>query len=390
MTPMPPTSDTTLSAGLLRILAVAAGSAVANSYYNQAFLGLLAHDFGVASGTVATIPVLSQLGGACGVLFLAPLGDRFERRALILATVAALVVTLIAAALSPSLAWLAAASLGIGLFATVAQQIVPFAVQLSAPSERGRVIGTVLSGILIGVLGARAVSGVIADALGWHAVYWFAVALTGTVGLVLALVLPRIEPTTRLSYPHLLASMVTLVRSHAGLRRAMAIQFLMFGAFMGFWSTVALHLREPVYGLGGTAVGLLALAGIAGALAAPRAGALADRHGPARVVSAGTGLVIAAFLLFRLLDGSLAALAAGVLVMDLGVASSQVANQAQVHGLDPQARSRLNTVFMATMLLGGAFGAGMGGLAFQQAGWTGACLFGAGAAALALLLSRRG
>lgn len=378
-----------LSAALVRLLAAGAGAAVANSYYNQAFLGHLTADFGLAAGAAAIVPVLTQAGNALGVLFLAPLGDRLERKSLILVTIGALVVALIGAAVSPGFAWLAAASLAVGLFATVAQQVVPLAVHLAPPAERGRILGKVTGGILIGILLARTVSGTISDLWGWPFVFWFAAALMTAIGAALALWLPRVPPTTDLSYPRLLGSLWTLVRTHSVLRRAVAVQFLIFAAFIGFWSNLALLLAEPRYQLSGTAVGLLALVGVAGALAAPIAGGFADRRGPAVVVSIGAGLVVLAFLIFGLWQGSVIGLIIGIVVMDLAVQSSQVANQARVYALDPTARSRLNTVFMATMLAGGAVGAGIGGAAYAAWGWTGTCAFGAISAALALLLSQK-
>lgn len=378
-----------LSTAMVRLLAVGAGAAVANSYYNQAFLGHLTTEFGLAPGAAAIVPVLTQTGNAVGVLFLAPLGDRFERKSLILLTTGLLIAALIGAALSPDFAWLAAASLAVGLFATVAQQIVPLAVHLASPERRGRVLGTVTGGILVGILLARTISGVISDLYGWPFVFWFAAVLMAAIGLVLAFKLPRVEPTTDLSYPRLLGSLWTLVRTHAVLRRAVAVQFLIFAAFIGFWSNLALLLAEPPYRLGGTAVGFLALVGIAGALAAPVAGGFADRRGPAVVVSVGAGLVVFAFLIFGLWQGSLVGLIIGILVMDLAVQSSQVANQARVYALDPTARSRLNTVFMAVMLAGGAAGAGIGGMAYAAWGWSGTCSFGAISAGLALLVSRK-
>lgn len=378
-----------LSAALVRLLAVGAGAAVANSYYNQAFLGHLTADFGLAAGAAAIVPVLTQAGNAIGVLFLAPLGDRLERKSLILVTTGALVAALISAAVSPGFVWLAVASLAVGLFATVAQQIVPLAVHLAPPAERGRILGTVTGGILIGILLARTISGTISDAWGWPVVFWFAAVLMIAIGAALALWLPRVPPTTDLSYPRLLGSLWTLVRTHGVLRRAVAVQFLIFAAFIGFWSTLALLLSDPPYRLGGTAVGLLALVGVAGALAAPIAGGFADKRGPAVVVSIGAGFVLLAFVIFGLWQGSLLGLVVGILVLDLAVQSSQVANQARVYALDPTARSRLNTVFMATMLAGGAVGAGIGGAAYAAWGWTGTCAFGAVSAALALLLSRQ-
>ncbi|TNB48250.1 MFS transporter [Martelella lutilitoris] len=384
-----PSVSERLSPALVRLLAIGAGAAVANSYYNQAFLGHLTIDFDLAAGTAVIVPVLTQAGNALGVLFLAPLGDRLERKSLILATTAFLVAALIGAAVSTSFVWLATVSLAVGLFATVAQQIVPLAVHLAPAAQKGRTLGMVTAGILIGILLARTLSGIVSDLWGWAFVFWLAAALMVMIGIALAIRLPRVPPTTDMSYPRLIGSLWTLARTHAVLRRVAAVQFLIFAAFIGFWSNLALLLAEPPFQLGGTAVGLLALVGVAGALAAPVAGALADKRGPALVASLGAGLVVLAFVIFGFWRGSLAGLVVGILVMDLAVQSSQVANQTLAYSLDPEARSRLNTVFMATMLAGGAVGAGIGGSAYAAWGWTGTCVFGAVAAGLALLLSLR-
>lgn len=210
-----------------------------------------------------------------------------------------------------------------------------------------------------------------------------------SIGVALALWLPRGPPTTDLSYLRLLSSLWMLVQTHRVLRRAVAAQFPVFVAFIGFWSNLALLLAELPCQLSGTAVDLLALVGVAGALAAPIAGGLADRRGTAVVVSIGDGQVLLAILVFGLWQGSLIGLVVGILLLDLAVQSSQVANQAGVYALDPTARSRLNTIFMATMLAGGAVGAGIGDADYAVWGWTDTCLFGASSATLALLLSRR-
>jgi predicted MFS family arabinose efflux permease len=376
-----------LTPGLVRILSIAAGATVANSYYNQPMVGLLSVEFGLGAGTVAMVPVLTQAGNAVGVFFLAPLGDRLERKSLILATLAALTVALVAAALSSSFVGLAVACVAVGLFATVTQQLVPMAVHLSAPCDRGRVLGVVTGGILIGILLARTVSGAMSDAWGWRSVFWFAAMAMLALGLVLTWRLPTVRPTADLSYARLLLSMWTLVRAHALLRRAVAIQFLIFAAFIGFWANLALVLLEPGYGLGATAAGLFALVGVCGALAAPLAGRFADRRGHAAVVTMGATLVVVAFAIFGLWQASIAALIVGILVLDVAVQASQVANQTMVYALDANARSRLNTVFMGAMLMGGAFGAGMAGAAYARFGWSGVCAFGGVAAAMALVLS---
>jgi len=378
-----------LRPSLLILLAVAAGASVANSYYNQAMLGHLVRDFALTGAAVAAIPVLTQFGNALGVLLLAPLGDRVERRRLILMTLSLLVVALLAAAAAPSFTVLIIASFAIGSFATVAQQIVPLAVHIAPPNERGSVLGKVTGGILIGILLARTASGVISDVWSWRIAFFFSAGLMMLIGVLLAWRLPKVRPTTDLSYFGLIASLGQLVRAHRALRRATLMQSLLFAAFIGFWSTLALELQSPHYGLGSTSVGLLALIGVAGAMAAPLAGRLADRKGARNVAAIGALLVAATFALLGAFQGSVAVLVVGTLGLDLAIQSSQIANQTVVYAIDPAARSRLNTIFMAAMLLSGAVGAAISGAAHTQWGWTGVCVFGGASALLASALAIR-
>lgn len=384
-----PTAGPGLGYSLLGALAAAAGFSAANIYYNQAMLGLLGREFAGTGGSVSSIPILTQTGYALGLLFLSPLGDRLERRSLILFTTLALIVSLAGAALAPSLVWLAIASLAIGVFATVAQQVVPMAAALAPVETRGRVVGTVMSGLLLGILGARAISGYVSDLWGWRTMFWIAAALMLAMGAVLAARLPRVAPTIHTSYPRLLASLVELMRRHRVLRQAMLVQALLFASFVAFWSTLGLMLAEPPFELGGKAVGLISLAAIGGALAAPLTGRLADKRGPAVMVTLGAGLVATAFAIFGLVPGSMIALVVGTVVLDLGVQAALISNQARIYALDHAARSRLNTVFMTGMFVGGAIGAAAVAVIFAHLGWVGTCLLGFSASGLALLVSLR-
>ncbi|MBY5775430.1 MFS transporter [Rhizobium leguminosarum] len=378
-----------LSRSVLLVLSASSGLAVANSYYNQPMLGALSSEFGLTAAAATVVPVVTQFGNASGVLFIAPLGDRVERKRLILITTSALVAALIAAAVSPSFLWLIVASFFVGLFATVAQQLVPLSVHIAPADMKGQVLGTVTGGILLGILLSRTLSGFVTDWWNWQVMFWIAAALMTSVCLVLAWKLPRVAATTSIGYFSLIASLWSLVREHGVLRRAVLVQAAIFAAFLAFWSNLALLLSQEPYHLGASVVGLIALVGAGGALAAPLSGRLADKRGSEAVISVGAAMVIAAFAIFLAIPGSIIALVIGVIVMDLGVQSSQVANQARAYALDPTARSRLNTIFMATMLFGGSLGAGAGGIAFSNYGWAGTCSFGAFAATIALLIAMR-
>jgi predicted MFS family arabinose efflux permease len=377
-----------LNPRLLAIMTLATCLAVANTYYNQPMLGLFMRDFAASPREVAAMPFLCQIGYALGLFFLAPLGDRVERKKLIILTLLGLSLSLTGAALAPSLIWLGVACLLIGILATVVQQIVPLAVHLADPAQRGKVVGTVTGGILVGILLARTVSGYISDHLHWRAMFGIAAGLMLVLAALLATFLPRVAAVTQDGYGRILVSLFGFFARYRPLRLAGLCQAMMFACFSAFWANLALVLRLPPYHLGATEVGLMGLIGAVGALAAPIAGRIADRRGPQAVVTLSALLVLASFLLFILVQGSLIVLVIGVILMDLGVQSALVSNQASIHTLDGGARSRINTVFMTTMFCGGALGSALGGGAFEAWGWSGTCWIGIGASSIALILSR--
>lgn len=366
-----------LPPSLLLLLAAAAGIMVANIYYNQPMLGLLAREFGVGGADVAVVPVLTQVGYALGLLFLSPLGDRTERKRLILITAGALTAALVATTLAPGLAVMAAASLLVGLLATVTQQVVPLAAQLAPEARRGRAVGTVMMGLLLGILLARTLSGLVAGLAGWRASFAVATILTLAMTVLLAWRLPVVPSTIRLSYPRLLRSLLDLFLAHGVLRRGALVQALLFGAFSAFWSVLALKLEAPPLHLGSSVAGLFGVIGAAGALMAPLAGRMADRRGPGFLVVLGALAVGLAFLPMLLWQDSIAALVVGVLVMDVGAQAAMVSNQTRIYALDAAARSRLNTVYMTLMFAGGAAGSALGAHAWAGWGWTGICVLGA-------------
>lgn len=367
---------TGLSPALLGLLATGAGLSVANLYYSQPLLGTLASALPAPAADVGLIPTLTQLGYALGLLLLAPLGDRFDRRRIILAKLAMLLLALLGASLAPGLHGLLLASLVTGLAATVAQDLVPAAATLAPPAERGRIVGTVMTGLLLGILLSRAV-------------YLFAALSIAAIGVAVWRGLPAFAATTRLSYPALLASLGALWGRHAALRRATLAQGLLSVGFSAFWSTLALYLHAGPFQLGSAAAGAFGLAGAAGALAAPWAGRLADRHGSEWVTRLGIGLAALAFaslLLLPWLPGvtGLVLLALATVVFDLGVQATLIAHQAQVYGLEPEARSRLNAVLFTGMFIGMASGAALGSLLLARLGWSGVAGLALATALLAL------
>lgn len=360
---------------LVFLLACTAGLGVATLYYNQPILGVLATDFHATAGEIGYIPTLTQIGYTIGILLLAPLGDRYDRRRVILSKILMLGLGLLVMAATQSLTQLGAASVVIGIAATLAQDCVPAAATLAPEARRGQIVGSVMMGLLLGILLSRVVSGVVAEALGWRTMFVLAAVAVGVLGLVAHRRLPAFAPTTDLPYHTLLGSLLTLWRRHAELRRAAIAQGFLCAAFSAFWSTLAIMLHEPPFSYGSAVAGCFGLAGAAGALAAPIAGRIADRYGPEAVTQLGTALVLVSFAGFAIAPQSLWWLIAGTLLFDLGIQASMVAHQSIIYRLDPAARSRLNALLIGSMFTGMAGGSALGSLALLHAGWRGVALF---------------
>lgn len=383
------TSTTALSRGLVFLLAIGAGLSVASLYYSQPMLGVLGADIHASAETLGWIPTLTQLGYAFGILMLAPLGDRHDRKRIILIKAAVLSLALLAAAVAPSIGVLLAASFVVGLSATLAQDIVPAAAHLAPVEQRGKIVGTVMTGLLLGILLSRVVSGFVAEQFGWRAMFVAAAVTIVALGAALWRGLPRFVPTAQLSYAALLGSLATLWRQHPSLRRAATAQGLLSLGFSAFWSTLAVMLHGAPFHLGAGAAGAFGLAGAAGALAAPLAGRVADTRGPLAVASLGAGLTMVSFAAMIFLPilsphAALWLIAGSAIGFDLGIQTSLIAHQSIVYGIDPAARSRLNAILMTGVFVGMAAGGALGSLALAHWGWTGVTLVAAGAAALAL------
>ena len=373
-------------AKLVTLLAVGAGLAVAGLYYNQPMLGTLAASLGASPERIGFIPVATQLGYGVGIVLFAPLGDELDRRSVIVVKGALLAVALVVAGLAQGVWWLSAASLAVGLLATVAQDLVPAAAAIAEPSSRGKTVGTVMTGLLLGILLSRVVSGAVTEYLSWRAVFFGAAGVMALFTATAARMLPTFPPTVRASYGALLRSMATLVRDVAPLRRAAMTQGLLSVAFSGFWSTLALGLAAPPFGLSSVVAGSFGIAGAAGAVAAPIAGGLSDRRGPRVVIRVGAALTVIAFGAMAVSGRSLIVLVGGTILFDLGVQSCLIAHQTIVYAQDPAARSRLNAVLISAMFLGMSGGAFAASRVFAGFGFPGVCAMGAVAAGGALAL----
>ncbi|WP_338419802.1 MFS transporter [Vulcaniibacterium tengchongense] len=376
--------------GLVLLFAVASGSSVANVYYAQPLLDVLAQDFGIGHGTVGGVVSATQVGCALALLLLVPLGDRMDRRRLMAAQLLALVVALVAVAMARSAPALLASMLGVGLLGTaMTQGLIAYAASAAAAHEQGRVVGAAQGGVFVGLLLARVFAGAVSDLAGWRSVYLCA------AGLMLALALPlwRQLPTITAapgatSYPRLIASMAALLRRERVLQVRGLLALLMFAAFNIFWSALVLPLSAPPHGYSHTAIGALGLVGAAGALAAVRAGRWVDRGHGQRTSAAALALLLLAWWPLSLMERSLVALVIGIVLLDLGGQALHVTNQSLIFRTRAEAHGRLVGLYMLFYAVGSGAGAIAATATYAQAGWRGVCLLGAGVSLLALAFWR--
>jgi predicted MFS family arabinose efflux permease len=355
------------------LLAFSVGTIVANIYYAQPLLAEMAHAFGVSVQGIGFVAMLSQTGTATGMFLFVPLGDNRERRSLITALLLAAFVSLCAMATAQNILWLQLAAFAVGATASTVHVIVPLAAQLAPEENRGRVVGTVLGGLLLGILLARTFAGFAAGLFGWRAVYGIAACAMLVLALLLRLRLPKCPAQHRLPWVALIRSIGQLVREHRILREASLLGAALFSTFSAFWTTLVFLLQTPPYHYGPTVAGLFGLVGAAGAMCAPFAGHLTDRRGPRFTILAALGLTLASFVLLAGFGRSLTGLIIGVVLLDLGVQAGHVANQTRIYAIDPAARGRLNTVYMFMYFAGGSLGSYGGALAWAHWGWTGVC-----------------
>lgn len=370
--------------GLTLIMAVACGIFAANIYYNQPLLALLQHAFAGQKAIIAGVPTMTQLGFAVGLIGLVPLGDRIDRRRLIVTQAAVLSLSLVLLALAPNATMLIAASALVGVTSSVAQQIVPFAADLAESKQRGAVIGTVMSGLLCGILLSRVLGGYIGEHFGWRTTFWCGAMLSAATAGLLAVTLPRRPPKTTDSYGRLMRSLWFLIVQEPALRRAATTQAMLFGSFIALWSILALHL-ETHFHLGAQIAGAFGVVGAVGVLAAPIAGRVADRIGPHRVIALGTLVMLLSWAVFAGWT-SILGLVVGIVLLDFAEQTTLVCNQHVIYALRPEARSRVNTIFIGSMFIGGALGSWLAAMAWQTGGWEAVAILGAALALMALCM----
>jgi predicted MFS family arabinose efflux permease len=372
------------------LLATACGVIVANLYYAQPLIGPIAAATGLAPAAAGLVVTMTQIGYGLGLLLIVPLGDLIENRRLVVwalcLTIAALVMLSLASHALPLLA----ASLLVGVGAVAAQVLVPYAAHLAPPHARGRTVGNVMSGLLLGIMLARPIASLTAEAMGWHMIFVLSAAVMAVLAITLHIALPKRQPQPGPHYAALLASMWHLLRTTPVLRRSAAYHACLFAAFSLFWTTVPLLLAGPRFNLSQNGIALFALAGVAGAIVAPLAGRLADRGWRRKLIVTALCSAVAAFMLARWHPApqalAIAVLVAAAILLDAAVSANLVVGQRAIFALGAHIRSRLNGVFMALFFAGGAAGSALGGWSYAAGGWSLTAWLGAALPAAALLL----
>jgi predicted MFS family arabinose efflux permease len=377
---------TKLKRGKVFVFAIASGLGVANLYYNQPTLADMASSFHVPAHEVGLIPMFAQFGYALGLLLIVPLGDILERRRFIAIMLGLVTCALLSAAIAPNVTWLAAANFAIGVTTVVPHIILPLVALLAEPKEQGKVLGMVMSGVFLGAVLSRSMGGLIGHIWGWRSLYWLAAGLMLLLSLVLVRQIPLIPSQLKLTYPNLMRSLLQVFRSQPRLREAALNGALLFAAFSAFWATLVFHLSSLPQHYDSSAIGLLALMAIPAASFAPVVGKIADRYGARLMVGVGIGCAIAAFITFWLGGQSLWGLAGGIFLLSVGTQANMVSNQARIFPLIPDAKSRLNTVYMVSYFIGGATGSFVGTMAWSLWQWHGVCAIALSLAVIDLLI----
>ncbi len=379
-----------LSPALIVLMSVATGLAVASNYYAQPLLDTIAHHFSLSASSAGFIVTAAQLGYAAGLLFLVPLGDMFARRTLIVSMTLLAAGGMLITASSQSLSMMILGTALTGLFSVVAQILVPLAATLATPATRGKVVGTIMSGLLLGILLARTVAGLLANLGGWRTVFWVASALMALMAVALWRGLPKLKSDTHLNYPQLLGSVFSLFIHDKLLRTRALLGCLTFANFSILWTSMAFLLAAPPFSYSEGMIGLFGLAGAAGALGARPAGGFADKGKSHLTTTFGLLLLLLSWLAIWLGHTSVLALIIGILVLDLTVQGVHITNQTVIYRLHPDARNRLTAGYMTSYFIGGAAGSLISASAWQHAGWAGVCLAGVTVALLNLLVWWRG
>ncbi|GAB2705882.1 MFS transporter [Mucilaginibacter koreensis] len=362
-----------LTSSILWVMTITTGLVVANIYYAQPLLSDIANTYKVNNARAGQIAMFTQLGYAAGLLLIVPLADMFKRKRLILIDFAFIIASLLVTAWAPNILILTIASFFVGLSSVIPQVLIPMVAHLAKPEERGKKIGVVMSGLLIGILLSRTLSGFIGEHLGWRAMFYIAAGLMGVLWLLASMLLPEIEPEYKGNYKTLFTSLIQLVKTEPVLRLAAFRGAMCFACFSAFWATLVFLLKQPQFNMGSAEAGTFGLVGAAGALAASAIGRLSDKMDSYRLIIYTLLLIPLSFVIFIFSSQSLILLVIGVIILDMGVQATHIANQALIFSLQPEARNRINTVYMVSYFVGGSAGTFLATQLWTNYQWYGVC-----------------
>lgn len=357
-----------LKSGTILLMAIAAGVTVANIYYNQPILKEMAISLHASDTEIGRVSMFSQIGYGLGMFFLIPMGDMVNRKRLILILLLSLVAVLILMVLSKGVVFVWILSLLIGVCSAPAQIILPMAASLDK-INRGKTVGIVFSGILVGILGSRVISGFITDCLGWRYVYGISAVMVLVITVLLQLYLPNVKHKFTGSYAALLKSTLLLVKEHKILRQSAILGAFTFGIFCSFWTTVTFYLSGTTFNFHADTIGLFGIVAIGGALVAPYFGKLADKGNTRKSLLMTVGMIIFSLILLKLFPLSVVVMVIAIFILDIGVQATQITNFARIYSLDENSHSRLNTIYMTTYFIGGGIGTFFGLLCWKHGGW---------------------
>lgn len=371
--------DIKLTGGLLLLMAITSGMTIASTTYNQPLLDYMASYFDVSRSNIGLVATFTQIGYGCGMLFIVPMGDIKERKSLILRTLSLCICSLVLLSLSMNFYWLLGASFLVGFSSIITQLLVPFAALLAEPDKRGRVIGTIISGLITGIIGARLLSGFVGAKLGWRAIYIISPFLIAALTLTLRKYLPRSMPNSTESYRSIMKSMSGILKNNPVVRSSSIIGPCLFASFQLFWTSIVFFLESPAYSMASSSsevAGRFSLVGIVGVFLVPMMGTLSDKKSPRFAIGVSATLAFFAFVLMTLFGENIFGLVTGVMILDFATNSSQVSNQARINSIKSPKQSRFNSIFMSIYFFVGSLGSFLGSYTFNRFGWIGVCATG--------------
>lgn len=372
---------------LILALAVMAGISVANIYYCQPLLNMISEDTGLSTFEVNLMPVFTQVGYALGLLTIIPMGDLYNRRRTILISFLTVAAALLVIYVSDNTALLLGASFVTGFCSVSPQVFIPFVSLYAKPDQKERKVGIVLSGLLVGILASRVISGYVGHLMGWRSMYLIAAVIMALSAIIILRIFPDVEPTYRGTFGSLMKSIRQLVKDHPRSMLYSIRSSFAFGSMLGLWACLAFRMKEAPFFADSDTVGMLALCGVAGALTASNVGKYIPRYGVERINGIGSSLMVLAWLIMYLLQNTYAGMIAGIIIIDIGMQCIQLSNQSATMRLCPEATSRMNTIYMVTYFIGGSFGTFLAGTMWSLYGWGGAVATGLGLMAVSIMIT---